>query len=245
MIEQNLNLPSVLKEQVKNFIEALKLQTKENLQSVVLYGGYAKNDFTVGKSNVNMLMVFEQVNMDVLNSISIVIQKAIAEFRLSPFILTSSEIEPSSDVFAVKLFDIQKHHFVLYGTDPLTTLSFDKKNLQFISEQEIRNQLSRMKFFYIQNFNVPEALLRKVQSGITTLLVNANVLLFLKHNKYYLTRTEISEQLLQEPEMSREALEKLVLIKNQSTTTTIEQINDAYDLLMIEFKQLIKAFKKL
>jgi len=114
MDSKNLITHPELKNQVDSFVHLLKQQSGENLLSIVLYGGYAKKDFTYGKSNVNMLMVFENVDMKVLDTISFTIQKAIADFRLSPFILTSSEIEPSSDVFAVKLFDIQNHHKLLF-----------------------------------------------------------------------------------------------------------------------------------
>lgn len=234
-----------LKEQIDDFIKALIANSGNNLISAALYGGYAKNDFTIGKSNVNILLVFDYVNMEMLDAISVTIQKAIADFKLSPFILTSSEVVPSSDVFAVKLFDIQKHHVLLYGKDQLLQLTFDKKYLKFISEQELRNQMARMKFFYIQNFNFSEALLKRLQSSFTTLLVNANTYLFLKYGVYLNTRQEIVEKLLTEREMNKESLNKLLYYKNKSSTINAEEIKQGYDILMIEIKHLLKLFKSL
>jgi hypothetical protein len=233
-----------LKEQVDAFVNSLKQQTGENLLSVAIYGGAAKTNFTFGKSNVNLLLVFESVDLKVLDAISVTVQKAMSDFHLSPFILTESEIKPSADVFAVKLFDIQKHHQLVYGKDFLNSLHFEKNHLRFISEQEMRNQLTRMKMFYINNFNIPEALSKKLMSGITTLLINANIFLFVKHGVHLSSRTETIDFLLKEKDAS-EGLHKLLDMKKANADYTADQIKSGYDLLMIEFHKLIKAFNNL
>lgn len=234
---------ATLKAQLDAFTEDIKERAGKNLLSIILYGGAAKRDYTSGKSNTNILFVFDHVDLDVLDTLSVPFQKAMLDFRMAPFILTSSEIEPSSSVFAGKLFDIQKHHVLLYGQDVVSHLTFDEKYLQFIAEQELRNQLSRMKYFYIQNFNLPEQLFSKVQKGFTTLVINANTFLYLKHKAYYATRQEITEHILKEPEMDGETLRYLLKIKNGEVKLSFEEIKAAYDLLMIQYNQLIKAIK--
>jgi hypothetical protein len=159
-------------------------------------------------------------------------------------ILTLSEIEPSSDVFAVKLFDIQQHHVLLYGEDYFKTLSFDKNHLKFIAEQELRNQLARMKYFYIQHFGVYEQLLDKVRKGITTLLINANTFLYLKGSGYFRTRQDIMNQLRKEPLMNQNILTSLLEVKNGNPGLSSESILQAYDHLMLQYKDLIKLFKQ-
>jgi hypothetical protein len=236
-------LDEKLKTQITAFTNDIKERSGANLVSIILYGGVAKLDYKSGKSNTNILFVFDHVDLNVLDALSVLFQKAMLDFQMAPFILTSSEIEPSSNVFAGKLFDIQKHHAILYGKDVLSHLGFDLRHLQFIAEQELRNQLSRMKFFYIQHFNLPEQLFSKVQKGFTTFIVNANTFLYLKHKVYYATRQEITEHILKEPEMDAEALTYLLKIKNGENKLSPEEIRSAYDLLMIQYKQLIKAIK--
>jgi hypothetical protein len=243
MISENLD-PQV-KVLLKEFTEDIKQRAGANLISIMLYGGAAKNDYKAGKSNTNMLFVFDHVDLIVLDALSVPFQKAMLDFQMTPFILTSSEIVPSSNVFAGKLFDIQKHHTLLYGKDVVSHLQFDEKHLQFIAEQELRNQLSRMKYFYIQNFNLPEQLFSRVQKGFTTLVINANTFLYLKHKAYYATRQEITEHILKEPEMDAEALRYLLKIKNGEAKLSFEEIKAAYDLLMIQYNQLIKAIKQI
>lgn len=234
-----------LRSQIVNFTNALKEISGQNLKSVILYGGVAKLDYSIGRSNVNILFVFESVDLTTLDKIAVLFQQGIAEFRLAPFILTESEVEPSSDVFAVKLFDIKQHHILLTGNDVLKDLQFDKNHLQFLAGQELRNQLARMKFFYIQNFNLPEVLQKRVQSGFTGLVINANTFLYLKNGSYYATRKEIVEQLLNEPGIDKVALSQLLSFKESSIPSSADEIKNAYDSLMIQYKQLIKLFKQL
>jgi len=234
-----------LRQQITGFTSSVKEICGQNLKAIILYGGVAKLDYSIGKSNVNMLFVFEHVDLYTLDSIAVLFQRGIAEFKLSPFILTGSEVKPSSDVFAVKLFDIKQHHILLYGNDVLKDLEFDKSHLQFLAEQELRNQLARMKFFYIQNFNLPEAIHKKVQSGFTGLVINANTFLYLKNGSYYATRKEIVEQLLKEPGIDTISLSELLSFKESSIPPSANEIKNFYDRLMIQYKQLIKLFKQL
>ena len=234
-----------LKNHLISFIKNIESVCGDNLKSVVLYGGVAKNDFTKGKSNTNILFVLEQIDLDVLDSISILLQKAISDFQLSPFLITTSEIEPVKRVFAVKLFDIKQHNIILFGKDVLSNLEIHKEDLRFISEQELRNQLSRMKFFYIQNFNIQERLIDRVQKSFTTLLVNANTYLYLKSGKYLTTRDEIINYLTNEPYIDKSLLNDLTLIRKGALQPDKEKTRALYGQLMLQYKYMIKELEKL
>jgi predicted nucleotidyltransferase len=234
-----------LSNQLTLFVEKVKEISTTNLKSIILYGGVAKGDYSKGKSNTNVLLVFEQINLEVLDQLSTLFQQAIATFQFAPFLLTTSEIEPSKKVFAVKLFYIQQHHILLYGDDVLASLSIEHTDLRFIAEQELRNQLSRMKFFYIQHFNLPERLFDRIQKSFTTLLINANTYLFLKSGNYFTTREEIISQLMQEPRVDASLLNDLALLKKGLLSPDKEQLKALYSRLMLQYKNTIKDLEKL
>lgn len=234
-----------LQEQLRSFIDTVRNHCGENLRSVILYGGVAKGDYTKGKSNTNILMVLESIDINVLNTLAIPFQMAISNFRFSPLLLTSSEVEPVKNVFAVKLFDMQQHHLLLYGEDVLNGLQVDKEHLRFISEQELRNQLARMKFFYIQHFNLPEKLLDKVLKGFTTLLVNANTYLYLKRDVYYTTRMEIINHLSNEPLIDKAVLNELSLLRDGHLQPDAAKTQELYGSLMLQYKYIIKDLEKI
>ncbi|MCW3105491.1 MAG: nucleotidyltransferase protein [Bacteroidetes bacterium] len=230
---------------LETFIKNVTEKCPGNIRSIVLYGGVAKGDFTEGRSNTNLLLVFESIDLPVLDSLSVIFQKAISDFRFSPFLLTISEIEPAKNVFAVKLFDIQQHHILLYGEDPVKGLQFKKETLAFISEQELRNQISRMKYFYIRNFNMPEMLNEKILKSFTTLLINANIYLYLEEGKYYRTRDEIIARIQQLPNMEQDVLHELILLRKGELKTDAEGIKNLYGKLMLQYKHLIKDLQKM
>ena len=234
-----------LQKVLNDFLQVLKERCGNNLKSVVLYGGAAKENYIFGNSNTNILFVFESVDLHVLDSIAVTFQKAMGDFRLSPFTLTVSEITHAKDVFAVKLFDIQQYNVLLYGEDYFAPLKFDYAHLRFIAEQELRNLLSRMKFFYIRNFDLPSALLATAKKGITTLLINANVLLFLSKGTYYKSRREIIENLKSHEYLDASILNELLATKKADSGTGAEKTKLNYDQLMVQCKQLIKAFQLL
>lgn len=234
-----------LKKYLEAFVETIKSLCADNLKSVILYGGVAKADYTKGKSNTNILFVLEQIDLNVLDKLSLVFQKAISDFQLSPFLLTTSEIVPVKKVFAVKLFDIQQHHVLLYGEDILKGLEVNKEDLRFISEQELRNQLSRMKFFYIQHFNLPERLLDRIQKSFTTLLVNANTYLYLKTGIYYATRAEIVAHFIHELNIDKTVFNDLSLLRQGKLQPDKESIRALYGQLMLQYKYIIKDLERL
>jgi hypothetical protein len=234
-----------LKDHLNSFITNVNNLRPGNLRSAILYGGVAKGDYTKGKSNTNILLVFESIDLDVLNELSITFQKAISDFQFSPFLITTSEIAPVKRVFAVKLFDIQQHHILLYGEDVLATFEVNKEDLRFISEQELRNQLSRMKYFYIQHFNLPERLIDRILKSFTTLLVNANTYLFLKSGKYYTTRNEIIDHLINEPGIDTSVLNDLSMLRQGKLQPDAEKIRTLYGQLMIQYKFIIKDLERL
>jgi hypothetical protein len=244
---QTLNLPdtSALKKSLEIFVSDVLRTSEGNIKSIMLYGGLAKGDYIEGKSNTNILMVFDSIDLPVLDSLCVIFQKAIGDFRFSPFLLTLSEIKPAKNVFAVKLFDIKQHHVLLYGEDFTKDLNFDKKTLAFISQQELRNQISRMKYFYIRNFNVPELLHEKTLQSFTTFLINANTYLYLSTGKYYSSRTEIAAVLKQYPNIDQKILQELIQLKNGVPPGQSTSIKTLYGELMLQYKYLIKDLQKL
>jgi hypothetical protein len=241
---EKINNPE-LRQQLSDFIDTIKTHSGENLKSAILFGGVAKGDYTKGKSNTNVLLVFEKIDLEVLDQLAVPFQLAIANFQFSPFLLTSSEVAPAKNVFAVKLFDMQQHHILLHGNDVLSPLQINREHLRFISEQELRNQLSRMKYFYIRNFNLPEQLLDKIKKSFTTLLVNANTYLYLKIGIYYTTREEIILALEKESLPDESTLNELVLLRKGVLQPDSAQTAQLYSRLMLQFKYIIKELEKL
>jgi predicted nucleotidyltransferase len=87
--------------------------------SAVLYGSAARGDFVPGRSDINLMLVLEQLTAPVLRSLS----RAFSAWRKAtpepPLILSRAEWNRASDAFPIEITDMRLSYQVLRGSDPL------------------------------------------------------------------------------------------------------------------------------
>src|SRR5690348_200461 len=88
------------------------------LQAIVLFGGLAKGEFVPEKSDVNILLVFRTVNIEVLDRAAPLVRQGALEFRLAAMLVTEADLIDSADVFPIKFQDMQRRHKLMWGEDP-------------------------------------------------------------------------------------------------------------------------------
>lgn len=127
----------------------LKLH-QDRVISILVYGSAAGRHYIPKKSNINLLIVFEDIPFSVLKSSL----KATASGRkkriLAPLFLTKEHILSSSDVFPIEFFDIKENHVTLYGEDFFQNLPINQSNLRLQCEQEIKGKLIRLRQSYLE-----------------------------------------------------------------------------------------------
>ncbi|MDE3109702.1 MAG: hypothetical protein KGL02_07160 [Acidobacteriota bacterium] len=100
------------------FVNRLKDAAGDNLQSVVLFGSAVAGEFSAEHSNLNVLCLIERTGSAELAQL----RPAIAwwteeEDYPAPLVFTFDELRRSAHVFAIELFDIKRHHRILFGAD--------------------------------------------------------------------------------------------------------------------------------
>lgn len=100
------------------FCKALQGALDANLQSVSLYGSAARDDFCPRKSDINLLVVVERIDLAILKGV--VEPVAIGRrWGIAPFFITERNLRASTDVFPVKFLSMQESYRVLVGADIL------------------------------------------------------------------------------------------------------------------------------
>jgi len=87
--------------------------------------------------------------------------------RVSPFVLTWSELPRSRRVFAIKFRSIQRHSRVLFGDDPFAGFEPDPALLRFLCEQSLRNLRLRLKHAFITMGHEPRQYGRYLASSVS------------------------------------------------------------------------------
>lgn len=125
----------------KDFLQIVTDVFQDNLKSVMLYGSYAGTRFVPGVSDVNVLVIVEEVVPEELAALSSRAYRLINKHRITPLILSQAEFLRSADVFPMEYLDIASRNRLLFGSDISATLEFSNRNLRHQVEHQLRGSL--------------------------------------------------------------------------------------------------------
>lgn len=116
--------------------------------SAVLYGSAARGDYFPATSNVNLLLVLDDVEPATLRALG----PAIAAWRAAtpepPLLISRAEWARATDVFPLEITDMLVAYRVLRGSDPLAGMQVLRSDLRRSLETELRGKLLRLRQGY-------------------------------------------------------------------------------------------------
>lgn len=150
-----------------------------NAYSAVLYGSAARGDYVPGASDINLLLVLDDVGPAALRALS----PAFVEWRSRtpepPLLVSREEWARATDVFPIEITDMQSAHRLLRGEDPLAGLAVSDADLRRALESELRGKLLRLRQGYTLLAERPGDLGTLATSSVPTALVLFRCLLTL------------------------------------------------------------------
>ncbi len=126
------------------------------------------------------MVVLKEVSIDILDRMAPAIRQGMRSFGLTPLVLSTGDLNRSTDVFPVKFLHMQKHHCVICGSDVLSGIAISRDHLRLRCEQEIKNLMLRLRRFYLQRRQRPEAMERTLDEVVPPFMANLSVLIELK-----------------------------------------------------------------
>jgi hypothetical protein len=139
--------------------------------SAMLYGSAARSDFVPGRSNINLMLVLDELSPGVLRSLSRAFTGWRKAMREPPLILSRAEWTRATDAFPIEITDMRLSYEVLRGTDPLQGLVVDRTDLRKALEREFRGKLLRLRQGYATYAPDPAALGSLGLESAATILV--------------------------------------------------------------------------
>ena len=107
---------------IREFVRQLESAAGANLQSVVLYGSAAADDFDPEFSDVNLLCLVRDSSFDSLRKLAPAVRNWRKARQPAPLMMTLHEMQRSADVFAIEFLDMKRHYRILSGEDLLAGL---------------------------------------------------------------------------------------------------------------------------
>jgi len=209
---QELRLPDNLKRKTQDFINGLKRIYADELVSVIIYGSAVSGEFADKHSNLNILAVLKDADLDNLKKAADLVRR----FKMiKPLFLTERYIATSTDIFPIEFLDMRENYRVLYGKDILRDILIDIRNLRFQCEQELKAKLLNLRQFYLR-IHQNKALLRDLlfRSATSVLHILRNVLRIKGKIPPYL-KQDILKEVAADLGVNRDIFEKILAAKNK------------------------------
>lgn len=112
----------------------------QRLRAASLFGSAARDEWVAGLSDVNVLVLLEEIDPPLLDEAAPAARKALAG-GVTPLLMEVSEWRRAWDVFPIELADMQDARVVLMGEDPAGSVVIDRSSMRLQAERELRAKL--------------------------------------------------------------------------------------------------------
>jgi len=121
----------------------MKSALTDRLLSVVLYGSVARGEWLEKVSDINVLVLLDDISGASLAALSPVARRYTAQ-RVRPVLVERREWARATDVFGIELAEMQDWHDLLAGEEPLMGLLAMPPALRLQAERELRGKLLQL-----------------------------------------------------------------------------------------------------
>ncbi len=138
-------LPDEARQALRRCVTELKTLLEAEPASLVLFGSAARGEYLPGRSNLNLLIVPERVDVALLRRLAQAWKRWSRDQILAPLVLTRAELAVSARLFPLECLDLLAAHVLLAGDDPFRGLEVEEAGLHEACERELRNNVLRLR----------------------------------------------------------------------------------------------------
>ncbi len=239
---EQLKIANQYKKILQKFVQGFKDIYQEELLSLILYGSAASGEFVDRHSNLNVLVVLKNTDLETIKKSTNLVRK----FKMiQTLFLTEDYIANSTDIFPIEFLDMQENYFVLYGKDVLKDIHVDIRNLRFQCEQELKVKLIKLRQTYLfLNDNMP-ALRSLLFISCTSVLHILRNVLRIKGKKPAYLKSEVLKELASEFKIDIQIWDKILAAKNKQTKLNGKEIEQLFISFVKELESVVNIVDKL
>jgi hypothetical protein len=115
---------------LKEFVDGLSQALGPTLKSVLVYGSKASGEYQEGRSGINLFYVVDDASWEALGRMSETVRRWHRAGHPLPVFIEEKELPGYAKSLPIEFLDMQDHHEVLFGPDPLQGLSVDRTHLR-------------------------------------------------------------------------------------------------------------------
>lgn len=239
---EKLDIPERLKKNIEDFSRKLKDVYQEDLISIILYGSAVSGEFVDKHSNINILGVLKNTDLDNLKKAVNIIDK----FKMiNPLFLTEEYIARSTDIFPIEFLDMQENYSVFYGKDVLKDINTEIFNLRFQCEQELKAKLINLKQLYLRMHKDTTALRNLLFKSFTSILHILRNVLRLKGKKPPYIKSDILKEIAAEFKVDMNIWDKILAAKNKQIRLGRKDTQELFINFIKELEKIVDMVDRL
>lgn len=217
-------IPQKPEEIFEEFTRDYQAVFRDDLKSIILYGSGARSEYIPKKSDLNFLVVLTETAMDRLRDVFPLIRKWRKRKVNIPLFLTEEYIGSSLDTFPIEFLNLRHSYVLVFGTDVLAGLSFDKTNIRLQCEREIKGKLLLLREAFLDSEGKTQSLGQLCSTSLTAFLSLFRALLFLRSKDIPRHNSEVITAAAHEAGFDEEPFQEVLRIKEGRGKTPREEM---------------------
>ena len=117
-------MPDEVQYTLRTYLEQLRKQVGEHLKSVILFGSLARGEFIQDRSNINLLLLLDEVSLPISQKVGKLHQRWGKKGIVVPLIMSGEELPTSIDFFPLEYFEIKTSSCVVRGARSFSGASY-------------------------------------------------------------------------------------------------------------------------
>ena len=147
--------------------------------TAILYGSGARGDFVPGYSDINLMLILDDITPATLHALGPAFAGWRKESPEPPLLIARGEWREAADTFPIEITDMRAASRVLRGADPLAGLVVERADLRRAVERELRGKLLRLRQGYTAAAGDPAVLGQVACRSAAAIMVQLRALLVL------------------------------------------------------------------
>lgn len=160
-------LPAPVAKKLRLYLVELATILGRPLKSIVLYGSAASGEFDPRRSNINLIVVVDKLDLDLLHKVQPLVKRGARRGIVAPLFLTHEHMDTSSDVFPIEFLDMSDFHHTICGSDPFAKLKIGTEQLRLECEEKLKGSLINLRQSYLEVADRRGPMMNLVASSIT------------------------------------------------------------------------------
>lgn len=134
----------------EDFANGLRATLDERVRAAALFGSAARGEWIEGVSDVNVLVLLDDIDAPLLGRAAPVVNRWAAK-NVRPLLMEMAEWRRAADVFTIELADMKDASSPLFGDDPAATAVVQPSILRLQAERELRAKLLHLHAGMVQS----------------------------------------------------------------------------------------------